>query len=189
MNIRKIFSILFATLLLLANFSCSGGNSGSKNSGDEKKRELLVFHAGSLSLPFKQIAKAFEEKNPGVSIKTEAAGSVASARKITDLHRYCDIFASADYKVIDDMLIPDYANFNIKFAGNEMAIVYTEHSKYADEINDRNWTEILLKDDVTYGRSNPDDDPCGYRTVLVSKLAEKYYNLSGFSDKLLAKDN
>ena len=183
MNIRKIFIALFAVLLLSANFYCSGGNSENK-----KSQELLVFHAGSLSLPFKQIAKAFEEKNPGVSVKLESAGSVASARKITDLHRYCDIFASADYKVIDDMLIPEYVNFNIKFAGNEMAIVYTEHSKYADEINAQNWTDILLKEDVAYGRSNPNDDPCGYRTVLVSKLSEKYYNLPEFADKLLAKD-
>jgi molybdate/tungstate transport system substrate-binding protein len=183
MNIRKIFLGFFAVLLLLAGFSCSNGNYKNK-----KSRELLVFHAGSLSLPFKQIAKAFEEKNPGVSVKLESAGSVASARKITDLHRYCDVFASADYRVIDDMLIPEYANFNIKFAGNEMAIVYTAHSKYANEINAQNWTEILLKEDVAYGRSNPNDDPCGYRTVLVAKLAEKYYRLDEFANKLLAKD-
>lgn len=159
------------------------------SSKEKENKELLVFHAGSLSLPFKQIAKAFEEKNPDITVELEAAGSVASARKITDLHRYCDVFASADYKVIDDMLIPEYANFNIKFAGNEMAIVFTEHSKFANEINAQNWTDILLKDDVAYGRSNPNDDPCGYRTVLVSKLAEKYYHISGFADKLLAKDH
>ncbi len=183
MKFKKIFIIGLSVLFLFFSLSCSSGNKKENES-----KELLVFHAGSLSLPFKQIAKAFQEKNPGITVKLEAAGSVASARKITDLHRYCDVFASADYKVIDEMLVPEYANFNIKFAGNEMAIVYTEHSKFADEINAQNWMDILLKDEVAYGRSNPNDDPCGYRTVLVAKLAEKYYNLEGFAAKLLAKD-
>ncbi len=183
MKFKKIFIIGLSVLFLFFSLSCSSGNKKENES-----KELLVFHAGSLSLPFKQIAKAFQEKNPGITVKLEAAGSVASARKITDLHRYCDVFASADYKVIDEMLIPEYANFNIKFAGNEMAIVYTEHSKFADEINAQNWMDILLKDEVAYGRSNPNDDPCGYRTVLVAKLAEKYYNLEDFAAKLLAKD-
>ncbi len=183
MKFKKIFIIGLSVLFLFFSLSCSSGNKKENES-----KELLVFHAGSLSLPFKQIAKAFQEKNPGITVKLEAAGSVASARKITDLHRYCDVFASADYKVIDEMLVPEYANFNIKFAGNEMAIVYTEHSKFADEINAQNWMDILLKDEVAYGRSNPNDDPCGYRTVLVAKLAEKYYNLEDFAAKLLAKD-
>ncbi len=181
MKLHYLLIIGLFTSFLFLNGACSQEDK-------KENKELLVFHAGSLSLPFKQIAKAFEEKNPGIKVKLEAAGSVASARKITDLHRYCDIFASADYKVIDEMLIPDYANFNIKFAGNEMAIVFTEHSKFANEINAQNWMDVLLKDELAYGRSNPNDDPCGYRTVLVAKLAEKYYNLEGLADKLLAKD-
>ena len=42
--------------------------------------------------------------------------------------------ASADYTVIDKLLIPDYTKWNIKFAVNEMAIVFSENSRYADEI-------------------------------------------------------
>jgi len=170
--------------LLLSLFACS--NSTQEN---KEKSEIIVFHAGSLAVPFKEIAKEYEKQNPNVKIVLEAAGSVASARKITDLNRYCDIFASADYKVIDEMLIPEHTNFNIKFAGNEMAIVYTKKSKYADEINAKNWHEILLKENVHYGRSNPNADPCGYRAVLVSKLSDTYYKKNGFSDKILAKDN
>ena len=68
-------------------------------------------------------------------------------------------------------------------------IVYTEKSKYADEINPNNWHEILLKEDVHYGRSNPDADPCGYRAVLVSKLSDTYYNITDFSKNILSKDN
>ena len=181
---KSIIILIIFFSLLFNSFSCSDSTRS-----ENKKTELIVFHAGSLAVPFKEISKEFEKLNPNVKIVLEAAGSIASARKITDLNRYCDIFASADYKVIDEMLIPEYTDFNIKFAGNEMAIVYTEKSKYATEINENSWYEILLRKDVHYGRSNPDADPCGYRSVLVSKLAENFYDLAGFSKKILAKDN
>lgn len=187
----RLFTIIVVLTLLFSNLSCSTVNDNEKNdknSSQELNGELMIFHAGSLSMPFKEIVKEFNKIYPAVEIKMESAGSVASARKITDLNRYCDIFASADYKVIDDMLIPDHTDFNIKFAGNEMAIVYTEKSKFADEITTKNWYKILLKDDVRYGRSDANADPCGYRTVLVSKLAEQFYDIPGFSDELLAKD-
>ena len=188
MKINKLFTVIALALLMSFSFSCTSNKTKETKDENELSGELIIFHAGSLAVPFREISKKFEAKYPNVNIKLEAAGSVASARKITDLNRYCDIFASADYKVIDDMLIPEYTDFNIKFAGNEMAIVYTEKSKFADEITDMNWTEILLKDEVHYGRSNPDADPCGYRTVLVSKLSEDFYNLPEFSSKLLIKD-
>lgn len=185
---RTIITTIVFIGLLSVNFSCSSPEKGEGNGNEGLTGELMIFHAGSLSVPFKEISKGFENIHPGVNIKLESAGSVASARKITDLNRYCDIFASADYKVIDEMLIPEYTDFNIKFAGNEMAIVYTEKSKFSNEITSQNWIKILLKDEVHYGRSNPDADPCGYRAVLVSKLADEFYKIPGFSEKLLAKD-
>jgi molybdate/tungstate transport system substrate-binding protein len=187
----KLVTLIVAIVLLFSNLSCSTANNkekNDKNSSQELTGELMIFHAGSLSVPFREIVKEFNKIYPAVEIKTESAGSVASARKITDLNRYCDIFASADYKVINDMLIPDHTDFNMKFAGNEMAVVYTEKSKFANEITVKNWYEILLKDEVHYGRSDANADPCGYRAVLVSKLAERFYNMPGFSEQLLAKD-
>jgi molybdate/tungstate transport system substrate-binding protein len=119
---------------------------------------------------------------------TESAGSVASARKITDLNKPCDIMASADYSVIDNMLIPKYADWDIKFVSNELSIIYSSKSKYASQINDKNWMDILLKDDVIFARADPNSDPCGYRTVLSLQLAEKFYKKPGLSAKFLSKD-
>ena len=45
-----------------------------------------------------------------------------------------------------------------------------------------------MKDDVYYGRSDPNSDPCGYRTVLCAKLADEFYNIAGLSNELLSKD-
>lgn len=136
----------------------------------------------------REMADVFERENPGVEVMLESAGSRACARKITDLGRACDMMASADYTVIDELLIPEYASWNIKFAANEMAIVYHESSRMAGEIDEGNWHEILMRDDVAYGRSDPDSDPCGYRTVLTAKLAEIHYGVEGLALRFLEKD-
>ena len=141
--------IWIAALAFLALFSCKT---------TDKPEKLIIFHAGSLSVPFKQMKEKFEKENPGVEIFLESAGSVKCARKITDLNKPCDIMASADYKIIDQLLIPAYAQWNIQFATNEMAIVYHGASKYSEEINRDNWYEKLLREDVIFGRSDPNSD-------------------------------
>ncbi|AXH09395.1 tungstate ABC transporter substrate-binding protein WtpA [Malaciobacter halophilus] len=149
------------------------------------KEKIIVFHAGSLSVPFSQIEKAFETKYPQYDVQREASGSRAAARKISEIGRAADVMASADYKVIDNLLIPNHAKFNAQFATNEMAIAYTANSKYANEINSKNWPEIFLRDGVKVGHSNPNMDPCGYRSILVTKLAEDFYKIPDFYNKLL----
>jgi len=149
------------------------------------KEKIVVFHAGSLSVPFAQMEKAFEAKYPQYDVLREAAGSRACARKITDIGKPADVMASAAYKVIDNLLIPEYAKFNAQFVTNEMAIAYTDKSKYATEINEKNWIEIFLREGVKVGHSNPNLDPCGYRSILVTQLAEQYYKQAGFYEKLM----
>lgn len=147
--------------------------------------KITVFHAGSLSVPFEKISKIFEKEHPNYVVVREASGSRMAARKILSLHKSCDVMASADYSVIDNLLIRSgNAKFNALFATNSMAIVYTDRSKYADKINVKNWPSILLKKDVVVGHSNPNDDPCGYRAMLVTKLSEKYYHIKNFFNKL-----
>jgi molybdate/tungstate transport system substrate-binding protein len=148
--------------------------------------EVIIFHAGSLAIPMKQMAAAFNKQYPNVKILREAGGSRICARKITDLKKPCDIMASADYSVIDTLLIPKYASWDIHFATNQMAIMYRPNSRYAKEINGNNWYKILLKKGVQYGHSDPNADPCGYRTLLVWQLAEKYYKDPGLYKQLLA---
>jgi molybdate/tungstate transport system substrate-binding protein len=176
---------LFIAIFLL--YSCNQVEM-KKNNGDKLKGDLIIFHAGSLAVPMKELSVAFHKLHPEVNILSEAAGSVASARKITDLNRQCDIMASADYTVIDKLLIPKYASWNIKFVSNEISIVFTDKSRYANEINKDNWYKILMRDDVSVGRADPNSDPCGYRSVMVMKLSEKYYGIPGLTDRLLKRD-
>jgi molybdate/tungstate transport system substrate-binding protein len=162
--------------------------SDSSGQAPAEKKELIIFHAGSLSVPLKQIAQEYEKRNPDTKIFLESAGSLVCARKITELKKPCDIIASSDYFVINKLLIPDYASWSIRFATNEIVIAYQEKSKYSNEINSGNWMDILQKKDVIYSRSDPDSDPCGYRTVFTFMLAEKYYKKPGLTEKMSAKN-
>jgi molybdate/tungstate transport system substrate-binding protein len=160
--------------------------SGCRNM--EKQKEVIIFHAGSLSVPFKQIASEYKKKHPEINILLEPAGSLVCARKVTELHKPCDIVASADYFVINQLLMPEYANWSIRFATNEIVLAYLDKSRHSSEINSSNWFDIISSDDVTYARADPNADPCGYRTVLTLKLAEKFYNQNNIAEKLQAKD-
>jgi molybdate/tungstate transport system substrate-binding protein len=133
--------IVFAAAVMAAPSSTLAEPSG----------KLIIFHAGSLSVPFDAMEKAFEAKYPKVDILREAGGSQACARKVSDLKKPCDLMVSADFKVIDKLLIPAYADWNVRFATNQIVLCYTDKSKYAKRINKKNWYDILQKKDVVWG--------------------------------------
>ena len=179
-----------AALLTSGLLGCDNTQDPQPNAAspiEAEEQTLIVFHAGSLSVPFRELSELFENKHPHVTVLAEAAGSRDTARKVSDLDRRCDVLGSADYKVIENLLLPDHASFNIRFATNEMAIAYTERSELADRIDSGNWAEILLTDGVTFGRADPNSDPCGYRTVMLFQLAEKRLQQEGLANQLTAK--
>jgi len=173
-----ILALLLLTVFMMA--SCKAAAPKSKAA----ENKIVIFHAGSFTVPIKNLTEAFQAQHPDVKFETEASGSRSAARKISELGREADVVMSADYTVIDNLLIPDFADWNIRFARNAMVIVYTDSSKYADEINADNWYDILMRDGVVYGHSDPNADPCGYRTLMVWQLAEKYYQKPGLAQKL-----
>ena len=136
---------------------------------------LKVFHAGSLSAPFEAIEKAFEARYPGIDVRRESSGSVRAIRKVTEVHKPCDVIASADYSLIPKMMFPQYADHVYLFARNELVLAFTPRSKFSREINQKNWFQILAHPEIKWGFSNPNLDPCGYRTVIMLALAEKLY--------------
>ncbi|MBN2261223.1 MAG: substrate-binding domain-containing protein [Clostridiales bacterium] len=146
--------------------------------------ELIVYHAGSLAVPFEKIEMAFETMYPEVDVIRTSGGSRDITRKVSEFEDAVDVLASADYNVIETMLVPEYASWDALFANNSMVIMYSKDSKYADEIDSDNWYEILLRDGVNFGYSAPNADPCGYRSLLVWQLAEKHYDVEGLNAQL-----
>ena len=149
------------------------------------KGKVIVFHAGSLSVPFAKIEKDFEALHPEIDILREAGGSTKMARLISEVGKRADIMASADYKVIDNNLVPNFADWNIRFATNQLVLCYTDQSRFSDTVTRDNWHEILTQKGVVWGHSDPNLDPCGYRSLMVLQLAEKFYNIDGLYQKLI----
>ena len=176
-SISKLFKFLTITTILV--MTASLGFAAPKG-------KVIVFHAGSLTVPFDKIEKDFEALHPDIDILREAGGSTKMARMISEVGKKADIMASADYKVIDNTLVPDFADWNVRFASNQLVLCYTETSRFSDTITSANWYEILLKEGVVWGHSDPNLDPCGYRSLMVLKLAEKFYSIDGLYDKLIA---
>jgi molybdate/tungstate transport system substrate-binding protein len=152
---------------------------------------LTIFGAGTLAVPFKEIDAAFQAQHPDVVIHAQFGGSVMMSRKITDLHQTADLLAVADYSVIPKYLFGGdgktaYADWYAGFARNAITFVYTDKSKFSNEISPQNWYEYLARPGVQIGRSNPDTDPSGYQTLQMLALAEAHYQSPGLEAKVLA---
>lgn len=174
---RSAISLLLILILTLTPWA-----------GCSPKPKLPIFYAGSLAIPFAQVSEEFNKLYPEVEILSEGAGSQTTIRKITELGRECGIIASADYTIIPQLMFPQYADWYITFACNRMVIAYSDKSRFADEIDKDNWYHILQREGVKYGRGDPDQDPCGYRTLMVWQLAEDFYNVPGLYGKLYGAD-
>lgn len=186
---NKIIGIALITVIVI-----SMGVSFVAILQQERQTKVQVFHAGSLTVPFSSFANVWIAVHPEYTIDNEPYGSSAAIRQITELGRRADLLGSADYTLIYSMMmnvtIPGsgmkYADWYIIFAINEMGIAYVpgNNPPYLENLTlgANKWFEILNRTDVTFGRADPWQDPCGYRTLMVWGLADDYYNLSGTAD-------
>jgi molybdate/tungstate transport system substrate-binding protein len=159
--------------------ACTGSGDGA-NDGP-----LVVYTAGSLARPMRAALDSFAARS-GTRYELESAGSLETARKLTDLGKIPDIIALADEDVFPKLLVPDHASWYVKFAENRIILAFTERSRFAAEIDSTNWRMVLLRPGLEIGRSNPDLDPAGYRTLMVFQLAERLYGDAGLAARLEA---
>lgn len=170
--------------LLSAVFMIAGLSAACAPS-DTAENSLVVFNAGSLARPMHVALDSFARRE-GITFDQESAGSLETARKLTELGKIPDLVALADEEVIPTFLMPEYATWYATFASNRMVVAYTDRSKYASEITPDTWWRVLSRPDVQIGRSDPNLDPNGYRTLLVWQLAERHYNQPQLASRLLA---
>jgi len=144
----------------------------------------VVFNAGSLARPLRAALDTFARRE-GVDFEQESAGSLESARKLTELGKIPDIIALADVEVFPAYLMPRHVSAFTEFARNRMVLAYTDRSRSAAEVNGDNWWRLALEPRVEVGRSDPELDPNGYRTLLVWQLAERHYGQPGLAERLM----
>jgi len=145
-----------------------------------KTTPVKVFVAGSLVIPFAELEKAYEIQHPEVDVQVEAHGSIQVVRHAAEIHELIDIVVPADYYLIPMLMYPatvpetgqPYAYWTMQWSGNRLVLAYKPESRYAAEINDQNWYEVISRRDVLFGLSDPRFDAAGYRSLMVGELAE-----------------
>ncbi|MGD9143079.1 MAG: tungstate ABC transporter substrate-binding protein WtpA [Dehalococcoidia bacterium] len=183
-------------LLIALLATCAGITKLTACSG-ESPTKIRVLCAGSLMVPFQELEREFEAKYPDIDVLIEGHGSIQVIRHVTEIHEEADVMAVADHSLIPMMMynvkIPDkdddYADWYIKFATNSLGIAYTPASKYAGEINEQNWYEIMSRPDVRVGFADARLDACGYRTLMLLNLAETYYRNDDITGGVLGEFN
>ncbi len=148
---------------------------------------LLIDAAGTLQVPFNGIVNnVVRSQYSTLSYNYIFEGSRLAANEITQANKSFDIFASADYRIIPEQLIPSHASWYIIFASNAMSVVYTNHSKSAGEITPQNWYQVITQPGVVVGVSNKDTDPSGSQAIIMLQLAGLLYyqNSSYLYDQL-----
>ncbi len=140
-----------------------------------QEKKLTVFYAAGLNTAMGSLVKEFEKEFPSYKVIFEPSGSILAVRKVTELNKKADVVLVTDETLIKNMLIPRYADWYIRFYKDSIVLVFTEKSKYTNEIDAKNWYNVLLRKDVRFGYANPDLAPIGYKTLLLWKLADLYY--------------
>lgn len=146
--------------------------------GCSSRKSIEVMYAGSLVREMEERIIPEFEKRYGYEVLSEAKGSVAIIEMVKEGLRTPDVVISADYTLLDELMPELIAGYSI-FASN--SIVVAGSSRVPE-----NWIEAVLNGDVSAGMSDPVVDPLGYRTLLMFKLAEIYYDLE-FYDEIVKK--
>jgi len=160
--------------LLAGVATALGGGAGcSRALGSNRAESVSVLGAGSLNNAFENGLRPHTETR----LRTETRGSAALARLVAEGQKDPDIVAVADVSLFD---APLDADWRAEFATNSMVLAYnadTEGGQQVAAAGREGWYRPLLGGDVRLGRTDPDLDPLGYRTLFVLELATGYYGL------------
>jgi molybdate/tungstate transport system substrate-binding protein len=173
--------------IMVAIGGCSGGKDTSVDNSAATSAPgaaLLVYNAASVTRPVRAVLDGFTART-GVKTEQETASSLELARKVTELGAEPDVIVLADPDIFPKLLEPTFTTWCAIFARNRIVLGYTPKSKGASEIDSTNWFRILERPGVEVGRSDPQEDPSGYRTLLAWQLAAKHYKQPGLYDRML----
>ena len=147
---------------------------GAAGCPSRERQVVTAFYAASLSRSFAELERKLEEKFPDLDLRLEPSGSQVAARKVSELNRRADLVFVADWRVIEKLLVPEHAEWQIQFAANELVLAHAEHSPYTETITADNWPELLLRPEVRLGRGDERTAPIGFMTLQLWKLAEEH---------------
>ena len=148
------------------------------------EQPFVVYNAASLTRPMRAVLDSFVVRT-GARYVQESASSLELVRRLTELQSTPDVLALADPDLFPTLLEPRFTTWHALFGRNRMVLAYTPRSRFASEIDANNWWEVVARPGVQVGRSDPDTDPSGYRTLLVWQLAARHYGVPDLEARML----
>jgi molybdate/tungstate transport system substrate-binding protein len=151
---------------------CSGRTGAGSSTGGGRSLTIAILAAGSLQHALETgLGPAID-----VPIRVEAHGSATVARMVAEGQRDPDIVTVADTALFEAPLSPPWYSV---FTSNAVVLAYnadTEGGRRVAEAGAERWYDPLVAGDVRLGRTDPDRDPLGYRTLFALELASRYYD-------------
>jgi molybdate/tungstate transport system substrate-binding protein len=151
---------------------CAGGGTTARASDGGRSLTVAILAAGSLL----HALESGLEPTVDVPVEVEAHGSATVARLIAEGKRDPDIVSVADTALLVDPLSPPWYSV---FASNAVVVAYNpdrEGGRRLAEAGAERWYEPMLGGETRVGRTDPDQDPLGYRTLFTLELASRYYD-------------
>jgi molybdate/tungstate transport system substrate-binding protein len=154
---------------------------------------VSVIYAASLTSAFERRLGPGFEGATGFSFQGEGKGSIAIANLIRDKVRRPDVFVSADpvaNQALQGAANGDYVSWWIPFVRTELVVGWSPKSSFASDFEaarngKRTWESVLEQPGLKLGRTDPELDPKGYRTLFLLQLDEQRIGQAGLSQKIL----
>ena len=111
-----------------------------------------------------------------VPLRVEARGSAAAARMVAEGQKSPDVVSLSDVALFDSPLRPEWY---AEFATNAVVVAYNPDTAGGRRLRDAGsdgWFRPMLDGAVRVGRTDPDVDPLGYRTLFALELATDHYD-------------
>jgi molybdate/tungstate transport system substrate-binding protein len=191
------FCLVLLMSILLAACGGSTGTGSNSTPITAPKSKVSIAYAGSLvNLMEKKVGPAFTQAT-GYPYVGEGKGSSALANEIKGKLSFPDVFISAAPAVNTTLMGAangNYVSWYAPFIRSSLVIGYSPNSKFAADFHavasgSKAWYQVLEEPGIRIGRTDPALDPKGVRTIIMTELAEKYYNQPGLSTKILGAPN
>ena len=174
--------------LLTAGTAAIAGIAGctTESSQDSSRSTTVaILAAGSLQNALANGLKPAVD----VPVEIEAHGSATVARMIDEGQRDPDIVSVADVALFEAPLSPSWYSV---YTSNSVVIAYnpdTDGGARLANAGTESWYEPMVNGNVNIGRTDPDQDPLGYRALFMLELASRYYDdTSSLREQILQQD-
>ena len=192
-GVSTCFCLVLLVGLLLSACGGSTGSGSTPTPTAAPKGKVSVAYAGSLvNLMEKKVGPGFTQAS-GYPYVGEGKGSSALANEIKGKISFPDVFISASPAVNTTLIGAsngNYVSWYAPFIKSSLVIGYTPNGKFAADFKavssgSKTWYSVLEEPGIRIGRTDPALDPKGARTIIMTELAQTYYNQPGLSSKIL----